>query len=599
MKFICDQCKTKYSIADQKVAGKVLKIRCKNCGEIIIVKESRRLPEEDTDGEGEGALEKAFDGAFKPKGKSGAGVAPGPLASKPASSSSILQMMPAAPLAALEQSREDEIEPEPTRLSAAPDFATLQSSLKQGASSSDDEWYFAVDGQQFGPMGLAELASRVKRGEARDDAFVWRDGFEDWLELNEVPELRPFVPKLPPPPPRKTGLGLPEVLVPLPTRGSRRPPGPSDSGGALPPRQGGSAPNVLPGMPGGLGPAFQQSGQSQQIQQIQQPPQVQMYAPSAAPPQPSLAGLPLQGGVPLAAQGSAPGVHPTPTSDGLQALVAQTRRPDSGLIQIAPGSEIREAPPLISMTSFPIAQPAPQAAPAPKTPVVMKIAMVAGIVAALSGIVLVVYFIFFSGPPRQPTPGGQPVAKTEPSPTAGPRERPLPSSQQDATITSFEFEPVEVERTKGAPKIVRPKVAAKTEPAPAELTPEQKRLMELYKKPAATGTSVPRNVMAVKASSGGGAQITGEDIQRVQHLHKKELQACYDRALKHDNSLTSLKANIQVEVGGTGIVKALRLSAGGVSPEFETCLTKSLRHWTFPSTGADSQVVFPIIFKGS
>ncbi len=37
MKIICDNCRTKYSIADEKVKGKVFKIRCKKCQNIIVV----------------------------------------------------------------------------------------------------------------------------------------------------------------------------------------------------------------------------------------------------------------------------------------------------------------------------------------------------------------------------------------------------------------------------------------------------------------------------------------------------------------------------------------------------------------------------------
>src|SRR5687768_16412104 len=40
MKFHCDRCKTRYSIADERVRGKILKIRCKNCSAVITVKES-------------------------------------------------------------------------------------------------------------------------------------------------------------------------------------------------------------------------------------------------------------------------------------------------------------------------------------------------------------------------------------------------------------------------------------------------------------------------------------------------------------------------------------------------------------------------------
>ena len=39
MKFVCDRCQTKYSIADEKVRGKILKVRCKSCTNIITVRD--------------------------------------------------------------------------------------------------------------------------------------------------------------------------------------------------------------------------------------------------------------------------------------------------------------------------------------------------------------------------------------------------------------------------------------------------------------------------------------------------------------------------------------------------------------------------------
>src|SRR5688572_22541494 len=40
MKIVCDACSAKYSIADEKVRGKVFKIRCKKCSNIIVVRGS-------------------------------------------------------------------------------------------------------------------------------------------------------------------------------------------------------------------------------------------------------------------------------------------------------------------------------------------------------------------------------------------------------------------------------------------------------------------------------------------------------------------------------------------------------------------------------
>ena len=42
MKIVCDSCGTKYSISDDKVRGKVFKIRCKKCSHIIVVRGGER-----------------------------------------------------------------------------------------------------------------------------------------------------------------------------------------------------------------------------------------------------------------------------------------------------------------------------------------------------------------------------------------------------------------------------------------------------------------------------------------------------------------------------------------------------------------------------
>src|SRR4030095_7305888 len=42
MKFVCDRCQAKYSIADERVRGKVLKVKCKTCANVITVREARR-----------------------------------------------------------------------------------------------------------------------------------------------------------------------------------------------------------------------------------------------------------------------------------------------------------------------------------------------------------------------------------------------------------------------------------------------------------------------------------------------------------------------------------------------------------------------------
>ena len=43
MKISCQSCQAKYTIADEKVLGKIVKIRCKKCGATIVVNGSDRV----------------------------------------------------------------------------------------------------------------------------------------------------------------------------------------------------------------------------------------------------------------------------------------------------------------------------------------------------------------------------------------------------------------------------------------------------------------------------------------------------------------------------------------------------------------------------
>ena len=61
MKLICDECGAKYSIADEKVRGKVFKIRCKKCQNVIVVRGT-----EQPSAEGGHALLHAGEGAPAP-----------------------------------------------------------------------------------------------------------------------------------------------------------------------------------------------------------------------------------------------------------------------------------------------------------------------------------------------------------------------------------------------------------------------------------------------------------------------------------------------------------------------------------------------------
>jgi uncharacterized RDD family membrane protein YckC len=54
-----------------------------------------------------------------------------------------------------------------------------------------NQWYYAVNGAQQGPVPLEHLTEWVRTGQLAPDAMVWRDGMAQWLPVSQVPELVP------------------------------------------------------------------------------------------------------------------------------------------------------------------------------------------------------------------------------------------------------------------------------------------------------------------------------------------------------------------------------------------------------------------------
>jgi uncharacterized protein DUF4339 len=58
-------------------------------------------------------------------------------------------------------------------------------------SAATAEWYYCTDeNQQVGPISLLELVEAVMTGKVALDGLAWRDGFGDWLPIEDVPEIR-------------------------------------------------------------------------------------------------------------------------------------------------------------------------------------------------------------------------------------------------------------------------------------------------------------------------------------------------------------------------------------------------------------------------
>lgn len=171
MKFLCGNCRTKYQISDEKVRGKILTIRCKKCGEKVIVKESLAK-------KGQTAIAPLASDVSKKKAKK-------------------------KQAAAIAKAFESEManDDSPTRVSST-----------VGAESSDTgdgiEWFTAIDGNQHGPFSFDELLRQIRAEELVGRNYVWHDGFGPWIRVRDCDDLKDFlkVPEAPkkmtaPPPP--------------------------------------------------------------------------------------------------------------------------------------------------------------------------------------------------------------------------------------------------------------------------------------------------------------------------------------------------------------------------------------------------------------
>ena len=122
MKFYCDACNTKYAISDDKVQGKVLKVRCKNCGNIITVRE-----------------------------------AVAPISAQPR-----LQTDPAI---------------------SAPSHIPTAEPLTVPTTN----WYYALNGQTFGPFTLDGLRRKYATAEIGDATYVWHERLGAWKPVSNEP----------------------------------------------------------------------------------------------------------------------------------------------------------------------------------------------------------------------------------------------------------------------------------------------------------------------------------------------------------------------------------------------------------------------------
>jgi len=268
VKFLCDRCKTRYSIGDERVRGKILKIRCKNCANVITVREGMVADSEGSQpsapefparakktttiapvamSEGSEAAKGTNDPASKGRDRGTGSVAaigraapggplgpetvpgmkrPGPpasllgppvgdakdtvksLGSAQAKRTGASDSAARGPVGAGKRAAA----PSPGRGEPANALgAAFASAMAKPPPALEEEWYVSIDGDQAGPFSLAEAQGWVAQQAEDAELHCWSEGFDDWLPVDKVSHFRglrkrPVAPTAPPPLPRGGGV---------------------------------------------------------------------------------------------------------------------------------------------------------------------------------------------------------------------------------------------------------------------------------------------------------------------------------------------------------------------------------------------------------
>src|SRR5262249_39805755 len=154
-----EKCKAKYQIADEKLAGRTLRMACRRCGHEIVIRKEEMLED--------GLTTARAPSSWPGSGPHARRIPTGRPSFRPEGSSPALGV---------------ELRRQP---SGAPEVGPPPFALDQG--------HVAINEVPVGPVRRDELGRKIGVGAVGPDSLVWREGFDDWRPLRLVPELIPLL----------------------------------------------------------------------------------------------------------------------------------------------------------------------------------------------------------------------------------------------------------------------------------------------------------------------------------------------------------------------------------------------------------------------
>jgi predicted Zn finger-like uncharacterized protein len=546
MKFVCDRCQTKYSIADDKVRGKVLKVRCKTCQNVITVREA----------------------GAKPSVGSLAPVRP--------------SQRPSQDLAPLAHNPQENIE----RTSIAPAPAELMADMLSNQprrptpppppplGGDGVEWFLALEGAQHGPFTRKLLVDRLVGLPKDADAHVWNDRMDGWKPPKDVPEIAHALavrgPPLPVRPPVPRGTPAPPVPPLAARRGSG--PLPTGVGGKLPiPAPHVAAAHAVPAPHGAI------------------------EDPGATPPP-----LNAHGAIPAATNGHAKSnglsgrapaaAYPGGESDALSALnIGGAAGAPFGRAAGAPFGGAKSPPRIMEVgeaTSWAGAGRIQEGRHRNTKMMLVAFAVVA--------VMIVVIAVSFTR--RSPATVAANAAK------GGLDSDSLGKLNDLVTVEKVTVSPIRpdppVEPPRGKLRGRSIKKPGRTGAAPA--APDTSGGATADEAPPPPPSAFKeRSITPYSAPVAARPPPSQADITRVIANNKIGIKTCYQRALLRDSSLTHGKIVVGVNIGLSGRVKGVRVDGPMSFHALEPCIKEMVYRWAFPAASEEYGTEFSYVFQGN
>lgn len=201
-----------------------------------------------------------------------------------------------------------------------------------------------------------------------------------------------------------------------------------------------------------------------------------------------------------------------------------------------------------------------------------------------------------------PQPAAAPVVAPAPASTAEqPATAPVAASEPatgKSNVIELDVQPIDGQST------TRRTPAASSGPTPSGNDPKKKELTEEQKDMLARmgggldqgGPNLRAPSEAARPSTGQSGQLTAEQLSAVVLRGRKNLQRCYETALRGSQSADTVRLDVEIEVSPSGNVTVVKANGKGL-PGMDECITRTVKMWRFPMSGEVTQTRFPVVFQ--